>query len=119
MKTRVERDAIGEIGIIVHEGKEYAARGAEVTPAYAVAYPGKDGILKDWGGKAIGTWRAVASWPMPHAWIAPRMYQIEAVIQGRTYTGRGCGEGMLWRGKIKKATCRVCRRGAAANGCGR
>ena len=102
MKTRTERDARGEIGIITHNGKDYAARGSEVTETYAIAYPGKDGVLTTWGGEAIGTWRAVASWPTPQSWIGPRMYQIEAVINGRTYTGRGCGEGMLWRGKIKK-----------------
>ena len=101
METRIEYDEVGEIGIIIHEGREYASRGATVTPTYAVAYPGKDGILKNWGGKAIGTWKAVASWPI-RSYMGSRMYQIRAWIDGRCYTGRGFGEGMLWRGKVCK-----------------
>lgn len=100
MNTRVEHDTFGEIGIIEHEGREYAARGATVTPDYATAYPAKGGILCDWSGNQIGRWRAVAWWPV-RSYLGSTMYQIEAVIDGRTYTGRGFGEGMLWRGKVK------------------
>lgn len=102
-ETRTEHDAIGEIGIFVHEGREFAARGATVTAEYATAYPGDGGILKDWSGAAIGTWRKVASWFVadPRGYSRTAMYQIEAVIDGRTYTGRGQGLGMLWRGKAK------------------
>ena len=102
METRIEHDTLGEIGIIVHEGKEFAARGAVVTPTYAVAYPGKGGILQNWEGKAIGTWRAIASWPI-RSYMGSRMYQIRAWIDGRCYTGRGFGEGMIWRGKVRKS----------------
>lgn len=102
MNTRTERDEHGEIGIVEHDGKEYAARGATVTPEYAVAYPAKGGILCSWGGDMIGRWRATASWPV-RSYMGSRMYQIEAVIDGRTYTGRGFGEGMLWKGKAKRS----------------
>ena len=91
----------GEIGIIINEGKEYGALGAFVSAEYATAYPGKDGILYNWGTEKLGTWRIVASWPV-RSWMGSRMLQIEAVIDGRTYTGRGFGEGMVWNGKIKK-----------------
>lgn len=103
MNTRTERDKFGEIGIVEFQGKEFAARGASIVGDRAVAYCSKGGVLTEWAGKPIGTWHAVTSWRLPlTAWISDRMYQIEAVIDGRVYTGRGCGEGMVWRGRLKK-----------------
>jgi hypothetical protein len=100
METRIEHDAVGEIGVVVHEGREYAARGATVTATYAAAYPGAGGVLQSWGGEAIGTWRVVASWPV-RSYMGSTMYQIEARINGQLFTGRGFGAGMLWRGRLK------------------
>lgn len=100
METRTIETPTGQIGVVIHEGREFAAGGGDVTPTHATAYPGADHKLMLWDGKVIGTWRAVASWRI-NSWIGDRMYQIEAIIDGRTYTGRGLGEGMLWRGRIK------------------
>lgn len=86
-----------------HAGRTFESGGAVVTPDYAVAYPGKDGKLTDWHGHELGTWRAVASWRV-NSYVGSRMYQIEATIAGVTYTGRGFGEGMLWRGHRKAGT---------------
>ena len=86
---------------IEHEGRKFCAGGAVVTPAHIVAYPGKGGILNDWHGNPIGTWRTVSRWPI-HSWIGSYMHQIEATVNGTLYTGRGFGEGMLYRGKVKK-----------------
>jgi len=93
----VEKDCI-----FTFQGKDFEAGGAFVSPTHIVAYPAKDGILNDWHGHAIGTWRAVSSWKLPlSAWISDRMYQIEATVNGTVYTGRGCGVNMLYRGKRK------------------
>ena len=102
-----------EVGIIVHEGREFASGGAFVSPSHAVGYPdfprfadrvqeSRTGRMKAWDGTDLGSCRIVASWPV-RSWVGSRMYQIEATIDGRTYTGRGFGSGMLWRGKAKKA----------------
>lgn len=84
-----------------HEGQSFEAGGAAVTPAWIVAYPAKDGVLTDWHGKPLGTWRATSSWRVGYPPCADRMYQIEAVVDGVKYTGRGQGVGMMYRGRRK------------------
>ena len=71
------------------------------TPNYLVAYPGPNAVLQDWHGNAIGTWRSVTSWRTPRSFTADRMYQIEATVNGVTYTGRGGGVGLIFRGRRK------------------
>lgn len=83
------------------KGKAFKASGVIVTDQWLVAYPGKTGVLNDWHGQPIGTWRATASWATPRSWVGSRMFQIEATVNGRVYTGRGYGVDMLYRGKLK------------------
>ena len=92
---------------IEHEGKHFCAGGAVVTADRIVAYPAANGVLQDWHGKAIGTWRAVSSWSTPRSYMSSRMYQIEARVDGVTYTGRGCGIGMMYSGRAKCAKARA------------
>ncbi len=92
----IERDCV-----VKHEGREFEARGAVVTPAVIVAYPAAGGILQDWHGQAIGTWRAVSIWKTPRSYLSATMSQIEAIVDGITYTGRGAGVGMIYKGKAK------------------
>jgi hypothetical protein len=97
-----------------HEGRTYEAGGAVVMGDYAVAYIGKPdgrdwsthvgnsvGPLTNWRGETIGRYRIVSSWLQGFSHPLTRMYQIEATIDGVTYTGRGQGKGMIWRGKRK------------------
>jgi len=35
-------------------------------------------------------------------YISDRMFQVEAIVNGVTYTGRSAGVGMSYRGKRKK-----------------
>ena len=81
-------------------GVHVEAVGAVVTPDVIVAYPGTGGVLGDWHGNRIGSWEQVASWPV-HSWMGSRMFQIEALVDGVLYTGRGFGVGMIYRGKRK------------------
>jgi hypothetical protein len=102
METRSEWHGKVEIGIISHEGKEYAASGSLVTPEYAVGYMSKDmNEIRSWDGKHLGTARVTASWPI-RSFISDRMYQVSATIDGIRYTGRTCGAEMIWRGKVSK-----------------
>ena len=93
--TFIERDCIVE-----YEGKRFESRGAYVSDQHIVAYPGPDGRLNDWHGLELGTWRATSSWPV-NSHYGHRMYQIEATVNGVTYTGRGFGQGMIYRGRRK------------------
>ena len=94
-------DYIEQDCTIRHGGQDYTAGGAVITAGLLIAYPAKDGALTDWHGRTIGTWRAVSSWRV-NSFIGSRMYQIEAVVNGATYTGRGFGEGMIYRGRPKR-----------------
>ena len=81
------------------EGRSYTSGGAFVSPERIIAYPKENGVLGDWHGNAIGTWKAVSTWKTPRSYMSSTMSQIEAVVNGIKYTGRGCGIGMLYRGK--------------------
>lgn len=90
-------------------GQKFEAGGAVVTPDYVIAYPDKGGVLRTWHGQIIGSWRSVSSWRV-HSFIGERMHQIEATAEfdGKvvTYTGRGFGAGMIYKGKRKKEKTR-------------
>ncbi len=86
-----------------HQGRSFESGGAYVTDDRIIAYLGKDGILSDWHGKPLGTYRTVSTWPI-YSFLSSSMSQVEAVVDGIRYTGRSLGEGMLYRGKRKRAT---------------
>jgi hypothetical protein len=52
-----------------------------------------------WHGQDLGPAKIISSWRMPHSFVSDRQYQVEAIINGVTYTGRTMGGSMLWRGK--------------------
>ena len=82
-----------------HGGRTFEAGGAYVDDRFLIAYPGKGGILNNWHGERMGTWHATSSWRVD-SYIGSRMCQIVATLDdGRTYTGRGFGEGMSFRGR--------------------
>lgn len=96
-----------EVGTFVHDGQEFSAQGAYVDPEHAAGYPkfegservGAAGKLTDWAGKEIGSCLITAAWPI-RSWMGPTMFQIRVFIPGHgAYTGRGMGNGMLWRGR--------------------
>lgn len=66
------------------------------------AYLGKDNVLTDWEGKPVGTYKIISSWATPKSYVSSRMYQIEAIVKGKKYTGRSAGVGMLFNGRLKK-----------------
>lgn len=83
---------------ITHQGRQFSAGGAVVTDTHLIAYPVANGVLKDWHGNVLGTWRELSSWRI-RSYISGRMYSIEARVNGVRYVGRGCGEGMILRAK--------------------
>ena len=92
----VEKDCTIEF-----QGKKFEAGGAFVSETHIIAYPGKNGVLNDWHGNAIGTWKSVRSWKV-RSYVGTTMHQIEATVKNTVYTGRGFGEGMIYKGKRKR-----------------
>lgn len=82
-----------------HAGRTFTANGASVTESHCVAYLASGGVLTDWQGTPIGTWLTVASWRTSRSYLSDHMLQVWATVQGRTYTGRSAGVGMLYRGR--------------------
>ena len=99
--TYVETDCT-----IEHEGRKFTSGGAVVTDAYLIAYPNKDGILQDWHGKQIGTYRVISSRPAVFfghrsCW-GSTYYFMRATVDGKCYSLRGFGVGMIAKGKRTK-----------------
>ncbi len=92
----VERDCV-----IEHEGRRFESGGAFVSPAHVIAYLGKNGMLSDWHGRCLGTYRITSTWKI-RSWISRTMHQVEVAVAGVTYTGRSSGVGMIYRGRLKK-----------------
>ncbi|MEM9356053.1 MAG: hypothetical protein AAGB04_07565 [Pseudomonadota bacterium] len=87
--------------VVEHEGQRFEAGGAVVTPERIIAYLGKNGKLHDWHGRELGTYRITSSWRI-HSYMTNTMNQVEAVVQGVTYTGRSGGVGLVYRGRRKR-----------------
>jgi len=87
---------------ITHDGRTYEAGGAHVTPRHCIAYLGPNGELHDWHGNTIGRYRITAAWKLPNSPLSTTMHQVEATVDGITYTGRSLGEGMVYSGKPKR-----------------
>jgi hypothetical protein len=91
----IERDCV-----IEHDGRRFESGGASVSRAFLIAYLGKNGVLSDWHGRRLGTYRITSTWRI-HSWVSRTMHQVEAAVAGVTYTGRSCGVGMIYRGRRK------------------
>lgn len=83
-----------------HEGQTFEAGGAIVTKGRITAYLGKNGVLTDWHGNALGTYRIVSTWKTPRSFVSSTMHQVHAKVDGQTYTGRSAGVGMVFNGRI-------------------
>jgi hypothetical protein len=90
----IEKDCTFE-----HEGRTFEAGGAVVTPDRIIAYLGKDGVLTDWHGNKIGTYRVTSTWRTPASYVSSTMHQVYATVDGVTYTGRSAGVGMSFKGR--------------------
>ncbi len=89
-----------ELGIVELAGKEYAACGAYVDDRVLVAYLGDDDVLTTWDGEPLGGYVLTASWPTPRSYVSSHRHQVVATLHdGRTYTGRSAGRGMLVRAR--------------------
>ena len=99
--TYIEQDCT-----IEHEGRKFTSGGAVVSDAYLIAYPAANGVLTDWHGKQIGTWRTVSSRRAIffgyQSWQGNTYYFMRATVGGKQYSLRGFGVGMLAKGRALK-----------------
>jgi hypothetical protein len=100
--SRTEQHGTTEIGIIAHEGREFSALGSVVTDTHVTAYLAKDNTLTKWNGEVIGTYRITRTWSTPRSFASSTMNQVYATVNGRTYTGRSAGVGMIFRGRLSE-----------------
>jgi hypothetical protein len=89
---------------ITFHGRKYEANGAMVTDKWIIAYMSNDmSGITDWHGETLGTAKIKTSWATPTSYMSDRCYQVEATVNGVTYTGRTCGAGMIYKGKVKRS----------------
>ena len=95
---------------VEHEGHSYTSGGAAISDHYIIAYPYKDGSLRDWHGGTLGRWYEVSRRPAIFFGYWSHMsttyhYMRARLIDGRCYSLRGFGVGMVATGKrIKDST---------------
>jgi len=95
-----------EVATFTHEGHDCTNLGACISDTHLACYPASDGTVCDWQGNPIGTYRTLSSRPAVffghRSWQGSRYYYMRATVNGRTYSLRGFGVGMLARGKACK-----------------
>ena len=96
MTTYIETDCKFE-----HEGRTFESGGAVVTETHVIGYP-KGRVLQDWHGNAIGTCRVLSTWRTPRSFMSSTMSSYEVFVDGKRYTGRSCGDGMILRAKLSR-----------------
>lgn len=99
-----------EAGTVVFEGREFTEGGAYLSEDYAIGYlradPEGNLHIATWEGRPMGDAVAISSWRTPRSYVSSRMFQVEALIDGRRYTGRTAGCETIWRGRRKRGRVR-------------
>jgi hypothetical protein len=88
---------------ITHEGRTVSSGGAAITDDHCIAYLGKDGVLTDWHGRPLGTYKIISTWRTPRSYVSTTMHAVHATANGKLYKGRSAGVGMSFSGKVARA----------------
>lgn len=91
-----------ELATFSHEGRDFTAVGSVVDPGagFLQGYVSSDGrTLMRWDGSVICPLKEVSRFriPCPNWPKGTEIRAYRAVVDGRTYSGRGSGPGMLLR----------------------
>src|SRR5437868_5434897 len=93
-----------ESGVIVHDGLEFVSGGSFLSPSHAIGYisaqreiKGAPVTILTWDGQTMGHGTIRAIWRNPRGWLSGIQMQVVAKIDGNWYTGRGGGNGMVWK----------------------
>jgi len=117
LESRAERiplaDGAGfvEVGTIVHEGREYAAGGAQWAPKAGVVsgYPHRDPttgrwVLRSWAGETLCDLLQTGHWLAAWSPFGRDRYAWRATIDGQRFCGtHGGGEGCFLRLRPSRA----------------
>jgi len=107
---------IEEACIVDFHGQTFESGGALVSDQFVIGYVRglqdakvnglrsanwrSEAVIINWHGEQVlGQITNAKSWHTPRSYMASHMWQITALIEGVFYTGRGCGDGMIWRGR--------------------
>jgi hypothetical protein len=101
-----------EVGTYTHEGRDFAALGSVVDEARGIlcAYVTRreDGshVLSTWGGETLAPLVKTGTWLNRNTFggFPVRMFAWRCTYQGRSYSGRNAGDGMLLRMRTKVAS---------------
>ena len=104
MKTSVIRQGQSEIGIVEHQGKQFAAYGASVNGKEISAYHGKNFTLTDWGSRVILDCRCSVVQKFRLRWGDEAFALVFKLTNGRAIVGYSLGERMLFRGELVDET---------------
>lgn len=104
METRSEHHmtdngARVEVGVFVHEGREFSALGSvrDDAAGYICGYP-ENGRLMTWDGQDMGiALKVVSTWRTPRSFFSPTQSAYRAWSGNVKYHGRGAGDGSLLR----------------------
>ena len=87
---------------IEHEGKVFEAGGSVVTDNYIIAYMNSDmKSITTWHGEFIAPAKVTSTWRI-NSWISDKMHQVYAKVDGKWFTGRTTGAGMIIKMKVCK-----------------
>lgn len=84
---------------IEYEGKSFSSGGAVVHEQFITAYLGRDGVLTDWHGEQLGSYRVLSTWRTPRSFVSSTMSSVECFVAGVRYVGRSAGIGMCINAK--------------------
>lgn len=100
MDIRCERNGQTEIGIITHEGREFAALGSSVNGVHVAGYLGKGDTLQTFCGRTMLATRSERTESYHDENWGDTFGIIFYLTRGRAIVGYCLGEGSLFRGEL-------------------
>lgn len=106
MKSRTERHGQTEVGIVTHNGREFAALGASVSGRNVSGYTRDRGfrshlVLTNWGGRVMLDCRSTIVREFPRDDWGRGIAVVFMLPRGRFIAGYALdGDGMLFRGEL-------------------
>jgi hypothetical protein len=95
-----------------HNGREFTSGGYVETPDHLIGYlkapdggkecVGAEGDVTTWDGVKVGRYRITSRWRTPRSAMSSHMNQVHITANGKRYTGRSGGAGMIVNAKLCK-----------------
>jgi len=96
-------DGFAVLGTVEYAGRTFTAGGGFLSDGYLYGYPNPDGTVSTWAeiipGARIVRRTAYRQWNPFSRWHEPRVCYRIRLADGREYSGRNSGEGMLLKAR--------------------